>query len=182
MKKLILVDEQDNPIGTAEKLEAHEKGLLHRAFSVFLYDRGRGAVLLQRRAAGKYHSGGKWSNTCCSHPLTGETAEEAVARCMADELGLKLPVVFGETVHQAGTFRYYAKLERLDEHELDHVYVYLTEDLSDAQIHPNPEEVAQIQWVPLPELRAWLADRPEEFSAWFQQAFKLANHIMEELS
>lgn len=182
MKKLILVDENDNPTGTAEKIEAHERGLLHRAFSVFLYDRGRGAVLLQRRAAGKYHSGGKWSNTCCSHPLTGETSEEAVERCMADELGLSLPVVFGETVHRAGTFRYYAKLERLDEHELDHVYVYVTDHLSDSDIHLNPEEVAEIRWVALNELRDWLANRPEDFSAWFSQAFELANTVMEELA
>src|SRR4030042_2763439 len=117
MEKIILVDENDREIGTEEKLKTHEQGKLHRAFSIFVFN-SKGELLLQRRAKGKYHSGGLWTNTCCSHPREGEKLEEAVHRRLKQEMGLDCPL------KEAFSFIYKVRFENgLFEHELDHVFI-----------------------------------------------------------
>ena len=134
---IILVDEQDKEIGFGEKLDVHVKEQLHRAFSVFIFDPKSQKMLIQKRAEGKYHSGGKWSNACCSHPRKGEIMEEALARRLQEELGFWMPErlnVFTypefpdemniNNIVEVGHFTYYAKFDGLSEHEIDHVFVY----------------------------------------------------------
>src|SRR5271154_2337980 len=116
MEHVILVDLEDNAIGTMGKMEAHYKGLLHRAFSILLFNT-KGELLLQKRSIHKYHSGGLWTNTCCSHPLPGETMENATRRKLKQEMGIDLPTKF------AYKFFYQTRLDsNLIEHECDHVY------------------------------------------------------------
>jgi isopentenyl-diphosphate delta-isomerase len=155
---VILVDEQDKEIGLMEKQEAHIKGLLHRAFSVMVFN-GKGEMLLQQRALSKYHSGGLWTNTCCSHPRQGETTEEAAHRRLQEEMGFDCEL----QLHQ--TFIYNAPFDNgLTEHELDHVFV--------GSYHQNPvinpEEVNDFHWISLPELNQQLRDEPEKFTVWFK--------------
>ncbi len=158
---VILVDESDRAIGTMEKMEAHERGLLHRAFSIFLFNT-RGELLLHQRAHDKYHSGGLWTNTCCSHPRDGETVEEAAHRRLMEEMGMEA------NMERAFHFIYRAELDHdLTEHELDHVLTGVT----DAEPRINPEEVAAYRYVALDELSDELAAHPERFTAWFRICF-----------
>src|SRR6185436_4500009 len=116
---IILVDEQDQEIGTMEKMEAHRKGVLHRAFSILIFN-SKGEMLLQKRAKSKYHSGGLWTNACCSHPLPGESMKDATNRKLLQEMGIAVPTEF------AYSFQYRAELDNdLVENELDHVFVGL---------------------------------------------------------
>ncbi|MET7302867.1 isopentenyl-diphosphate Delta-isomerase [Embleya sp. NPDC005575] len=152
-----LVDPQGNTIGLAEKLEAHQPpGQLHRAFSVFLLD-DEGRVLMQRRALTKYHSPGRWSNTCCSHPFPGEEPREAVLRRLSEELGAKPTVL-----ESAGLVTYDVtdEVSGLVEKEFNHLFV----GLAGGDLGLNPEEVDDVAFVPLAELDAWLA--AHEHTAW----------------
>lgn len=159
---VVLVDASDARTGTAPKLEAHRRGLLHRAFSVFLYD-ASGRMLLQQRALGKYHSGGLWSNTCCSHPRPGEDTAAAAARRLREEMGIGCPL------EPAFEFVYRARLPGgLVEHELDHVFV----GRFDGVPAPDPREVAAWRWAEVEEVRAEQASAPERFSVWFRVAFE----------
>ncbi len=163
-ENVILVDERDEPIGTMEKLEAHRKGVLHRAISVFIFNR-EGRLLLQQRALHKYHSGGLWTNTCCSHPAPGESTHAAAHRRLQEEMGMEIPLTF------AFTFLYHAPFANgLVEHELDHVFIGYT----DASPVINPEEVAQSRWVSLAEIDAEVASNPEAYTAWFKLIYKRA--------
>src|SRR5215469_9008927 len=136
---VVLVDKQDRQIGVEEKVRAHALGLLHRAVSVFVFSSG-GDLLLQRRAAGKYHCGGAWSNTACGHPEAGETPESAAARRLRQEMGIDCPL------HAAGAFLYRLPVGRgLIEHEYDHVFW----GSSDAIPEPNPDEVEDWCWISL---------------------------------
>lgn len=163
-ENVILIDENDAPIGLAEKLDAHRRGLLHRAFSIFAFN-DAGELLLQQRAPTKYHSGGLWSNTCCGHPRDGETVVDAAQRRLPEELGIG----FAEP-REVGTLRYRADIVDLVENELDHIVVAR----ADARPEPNPEEVAAWRYVPLDELESWLAERPDDFTAWFPGAWRVA--------
>lgn len=155
---VILVDALDRTVGMASKREAHEKGLLHRAVSVLLFN-SRGEVLLQRRAAGKYHSGGLWANACCTHPAAGEACLAAAQRRVREELGI------AARLREVGTFRYCAQLDAgMTEHELDHLFI----GHSDRVPLPDPEEVAECRCLPLGELHAQLAAHPERFAVWFR--------------
>jgi isopentenyl-diphosphate delta-isomerase len=155
---VILVDEHDNEIGLMEKQEAHIKGLLHRAFSVMVFN-GKGEMLLQQRALSKYHSGGLWTNTCCSHPRQGETTEEAAHRRLQEEMGFDCEL----QLHQ--TFIYKAPFENgLTEHELDHVFV----GIYNQNPHINLDEVNDFHWISLPDLDLQLRDEPEKFTVWFK--------------
>ncbi|MFD7667524.1 isopentenyl-diphosphate Delta-isomerase [Streptomyces sp. NPDC059788] len=170
---LELVDEDGTTIGTEEKLAAHQPpGLLHRAFSVFLFD-DRGRLLIQRRALGKYHSPGVWSNTCCGHPYPGETPFAAAARRTAEELGVA-PALLGE----AGTVRYnHPDPESgLVEQEYNHLFVGLVQ----AAPEPDPEEVGEVAFVTPREL----AERHEQapFSAWFMTVLDAARPAVRELT
>ncbi|TAK77138.1 MAG: isopentenyl-diphosphate Delta-isomerase [Gammaproteobacteria bacterium] len=165
---VILVNEQDQPIGIAEKLDAHEKNLLHRAFSVFIFRR-QGDVLellLQQRALHKYHSPGLWTNTCCSHPRPGEAMIAAGERRLREEMGLAV------ALKEAGQFHYNAHFSNgLSENEIDHVLVgtITPED----KIKPNAEEVHAYRWVTVKELRRELEASPEQFTPWLAKALEI---------
>ncbi len=155
---VILVDAHDGEVGVGEKLQVHRDGTLHRAFSVFVFD-GAGRLLLQRRHPDKYHSGGLWSNTCCSHPRPGETVEAAAHRRLREEMGFDcaLRPLFG--------FVYKIQLgDRLYEHEYDHVLVGTYEGTP----APNAEEVADWKWVFPDDLQAHVAQSPEVYTYWFR--------------
>lgn len=156
--QIILVDEADQVLGSMGKQEAHEQGLLHRAFSVFLFN-SKGEMLLQQRADEKYHSPGLWTNTCCSHPFYGERLEEAVHRRLMEEMGLQCDVQF---VFQ---FQYRADLDQgMIEHELDHVFIGVTDDIP----FPDPKEVKDWKYWPLEELVSAVKEHPSLFTVWFR--------------
>ena len=140
---VILVDENDQEIGSMEKQEAHEKGLLHRAFSVFVFNENK-ELLLQQRALTKYHSAGLWTNTCCSHPRIGETIEQAAHRRLTEEMGFDCELI------TKTSFIYKAAFENgLTEHEFDHVLV----GNFNGEISFNPTEVKNFKWINLEELQ-----------------------------
>ena len=152
------MDEQDRELGYLPKLEVHRKGLLHRAFSILIFNE-KGEFLIHRRASGKYHSAGLWTNTCCSHPRKGESTEEAVHRRLQQEMGFDCPL------HFVYKFIYRAEIGDLTEHELDHVFI----GEFNGEFTPNPEEVDDYRWISLNELRRELADTPEKYTYWFRK-------------
>ena len=157
---VILVDEQDRPVGTAPKLAAHENGgRLHRAFSVFIFD-SAGRMLLQRRAASKYHFGGLWTNACCSHPRVGRNLIDSATARLRHELGFETPL------EERFSFIYRAHdlSSGLTEHEFDHVLV----GRFDGRPDPNPEEVDAWEWVAPAELLLDVRDRPQRYTPWFR--------------
>lgn len=158
---LILVDQNDHQIGLMEKMETHEKGVLHRAFSVFILN-SKGEILLQQRALGKYHSPGLWSNTCCSHPMAGESTIDAAHRRLFEEMGMKAELV---PVYQ---FLYKAEFENgLTEHEYDHVFI----GISDDEPNLNPYEVADWKCISIEALSMDLKSNPELYSVWLSACF-----------
>ena len=165
-EQVILVNERDEPIGLMGKMEAHEKGLLHRAFSVFIFN-SKQEVLLQQRAACKYHSPNLWTNTCCSHPRAGETNQQAGERRLQEEMGLQVPL------REVFSFIYKAPFDNgLTEHEYDHVLV----GYSDAQPQINPEEVASWKWLSLEAIKEDILQAPERYTAWFKIIFEEFYH------
>ncbi len=162
-EEVILVNERDEPVGSMEKLEAHRKALLHRAFSVFIFN-GKGEMLLQQRAGRKYHSAGLWTNACCSHPRPGEATRDAAMRRLYEELG------FTTELEKIFEFTYRSAFENgLTEFEFDHVFVGIHEE----EIHPNREEVSDHCYKSLEEIRADMMTAPGKYTAWFQLAFPL---------
>ena len=162
--ELILVDLDDQEIGRGEKMDVHQKGLLHRAFSVFLFDGDR--LLMQRRAAGKYHSALLWANTCCSHPRAGELLLDAAMGRLKLECGIENAVL-----SEAGRFVYRAPFSNgLVEYEVDHVFVgeYA------GPFAANPEEASEMRFVPLEELKEDMLRAPEHYAAWFFTALGIA--------
>ncbi|MHB0949936.1 MAG: isopentenyl-diphosphate Delta-isomerase [Gemmatimonadaceae bacterium] len=160
---VVLVDAAGRPTGTAPKLAAHEQALLHAAVSVFVFN-ARGELLLQRRAGGKYHSGGLWTNTACSHPRAGEDARAAAERALREEMGIRC------TLEPAGVFTYRAAVGGgLVEHERDEVFV----GRCDAVTAPDPAEVAEVRWIAPNAVDAELRAHPERFTAWFPLAWAL---------
>lgn len=158
MEHVILVDEHDRVVGTMEKLEAHRKGMLHRAFSVILFN-DAGKLLLQKRSKSKYHSSGLWTNTCCSHPLPGETIDAATRRRLKQEMGIDLQPVFSHR------FIYKAKLDHdLIEHELDHVYV----GTYNGSPEINQKEVEDWKYVDFQWLKEDMQKNPSSYTAWFK--------------
>ena len=160
LEKVILVDEQDNELGTMEKIEAHRKALLHRAFSIFIFN-DRGQMMLQQRALSKYHSPGLWTNACCSHPRPGEDLMDATARRIVEEMGFTCDLV------EVFTFIYKAPFDHgLTEHEVDHVF--LGHYNNEPSI--NPEEVAEWKWIEIPALLSDLRSDPDKYTVWFRIA------------
>lgn len=156
---VVLVNEKDEQIGSIGKLEAHQKGLLHRAFSIIVWN-DQNEILIQQRAFGKYHSEGLWTNTCCSHPKIDENLLEAAHRRLREEMG------FDCELHQKFHFIYKIELEnQLFEHELDHVLIgkYNRNPL------PNPEEVKDFRWISLEKLKNEIAEKPAQFTFWFKE-------------
>jgi isopentenyl-diphosphate delta-isomerase len=162
MTELILVNERDEAIGTMEKMQAHREALLHRAFSVILRN-SAGEILLQQRAFDKYHSGGLWTNTCCSHPAPGEDILAASKRRLIEELGIHC-----NDLKEVYHFIYKAELDNeLTEHELDHVVV----GTYDGEIIPNSEEVHAVAYVTSEELNRRITNEPEQFTVWFKAIY-----------
>ncbi len=157
-EQLILVDENDKQWGKLDKLLVHQLGLLHRAFSVFIFNT-KGQLLLQQRADGKYHSAGLWTNTCCSHPMFGEETKDAVTRRLEEEMGMNCDVQF------AFSFLYKAKFENgLTEHEFDHVYFGISNDTP----VPNSDEVKDWKYIEIDGLEMDLALNPENYTEWLK--------------
>jgi isopentenyl-diphosphate delta-isomerase len=160
-KEVILVDREDNPCGQAPKMEAHRKGLLHRAFSVFIFN-NRGEMLLQQRAANKYHSGGLWTNACCSHPGPGEETISAAGRRLKEEMGFETPV------EKIFDFVYRTEFENgLIEHEFDHVLA----GQYDGPVEFNREEVMDYCFKTVDEISDSLQTHPGKYTEWFRIAF-----------
>lgn len=160
-QQVILVNDQDEAIGTMEKMEAHQKGLLHRAFSVFIFN-SKGEILLQQRAQDKYHSAGLWTNTCCSHPQPGENIIESAQKRLGEEMG------FTTSLTKVFDFTYRASFENgLIEHEFDHVFT----GKYDGEVNYNPIEVMNFSYRSLDEIRRSLQTEPENYTAWFRLAY-----------
>lgn len=158
---VVLVDTNDQEIGVAEKLEAHRKGLLHRAFSIFVFNK-KNEMLIHKRASSKYHSGGLWTNTCCSHPCPGETLEQATHRRLNEEMGFDCPL----TKKFSFIYKVHIEKDALFEHELDHVFFGMYEGL----VKPNPEEVEDVAWVSCDFITQDTKQHPEKYTYWFLQA------------
>ena len=158
MEHVILVDKDDNEIGTMEKMEAHQKGLLHRAFSVLIFN-SKGEWLIQKRAGSKYHSAGLWTNTCCSHPRPGEKIEQAASRRLKEEMGIEAESKLSHT------FIYKTHLGNgLIENELDYVFTGTFDDVPVI----NPTEVEDWKFMSLTNLKKEIEERPSEFTPWFK--------------
>ena len=158
VEEVILVTAKDVPRGLMEKMEAHRKAELHRAFSVMIFNK-KGELLLQQRALSKYHSPGKWTNACCSHPRKGETAIQAAHRRLNEENG------FDTSLKEIFSFIYNAEFTNgLEEHEFDHVFV----GQYDGEIKLNREEAESVKWVRVPDLIKDIALNPRNYTAWFK--------------
>ncbi len=159
MTQVILVDKNNRKIGEMEKLEAHQKGLLHRAFSVFIFNSGK-ELLLQKRNSSKYHSGGLWTNTVCSHPMPGESYLQAVHRRLQEEMGFDCPV------KKIGNFIYKAEFDDgLIEHEYDCVYTGIYNGIP----LPNQEEIEDIRWMNIKNIQSDIALNPNIYTYWFKK-------------
>ena len=166
---VVLVDEEDREIGIMEKIEAHKNGgRLHRAFSIFVFN-SKGELMLQKRARGKYHSGGAWTNTCCGHPRPGETVEEAALRRLKEEMGFscKLTKVF-KIIYKAYVGN------GLTEWELDHVFIGYFDGTPD----PNPAEAEDWKWMDMDAIEEDMEKNPGKYTPWFKIIFKKLRHTM----
>jgi isopentenyl-diphosphate delta-isomerase len=156
---VILVDDGDRAIGTAAKLPAHREGLLHRAISVIVRDH-EGRLLLQKRAAGKYHSAGLWTNTCCSHPRPGEPTADAAARRLSEEMGVDCALIY------LFPMRYRADVsEELVENEITHIFGGVFNGMPD----PDPAEASEWRWMSLDEIARDMENRPDAYTIWFRK-------------
>lgn len=161
MQHVILVNEQDEQTGVMEKMEAHQKAVLHRAFSVFIFN-SKGEMLLQQRATTKYHSGGLWTNACCSHPNPGEETMQAAKRRLNEEMG------FTAELKKAFHFIYKTPFDNgLTEYEFDHVFT----GNYDGIVVPNKEEVSDYCYKTMDEIEETLQSHPQKYTAWFRIAF-----------
>lgn len=170
MEEIILVDENDKELGFIEKMQAHVNGgKLHRAFSIFIFNK-EGKLLLQQRAKSKYHFGGLWTNTCCSHPNKGEDLKDAVHRKLKQEFG------FDTDMKELFSFLYRAEDPKsgLAEYELDHVFI----GSFDGTPQPNPEEIEEFKWITIDELQKDIEDNPDSYTPWFKICLgKVVEHI-----
>ncbi len=159
---VILVDENDKETGVMEKMEAHEKGVLHRAFSIFVFNKDN-KLILHRRALSKYHSPGLWTNTCCSHPRAGECTDDAVHRRLIEEMG------FDTELEEIFSFTYKSEVgQGLTEHEFDHVFA----GVYDGKINANPEEVDSWKLMDMDDIKSEMQTHPELYTVWFRIAFE----------
>ncbi len=168
-EKVILVDINDEPIGLMEKMAAHEQALLHRAFSVFILN-DNNEIMLQQRAASKYHSPLLWTNTCCSHQRPGETNIQAGKRRLQEEMGFEVDLT--ELFH----FIYKAPFDNgLTEHELDHVMI----GKYNSEPNINTDEVESWKWMSIDAIKTDMQENPELYTAWFKIIFEEFNHYIE---
>ena len=170
MQEVILVNEADEAIGSMEKMEAHEQALLHRAFSVFLFNR-KGEMLLQKRAATKYHSPSLWTNACCSHPIPGEETKDAALRRLEEELG------FTTAINKAFHFTYKAVFDNgLTEHEFDHVFVGEYE----GNMQLNADEVSEVCYKSMSDIKSDIEHKAGDYTEWFKIAFPLLEEWLQQ--
>ncbi len=169
---VILVDKDDNEIGSCEKIKAHKLGLCHRAFSIFIFRKKSHQLqlLIQQRHPNKYHCGGLWTNTCCSHPFPGEETKNAAKRRLFEEIGIKTELTF------AGKFHYIVNFNNgMTENEYYHVYVCL---FSKNKININKNEISNTTWIAIEILEREIFETPEKYTPWFIEAFSIAlNYI-----
>lgn len=169
MANVILVDSQDAPVGIMEKLEAHQKGVLHRAYSIFLFN-DKNELLLQKRAANKYHSADLWTNTCCSHPAPGEHLSASAQNRLIEEMGI--------TTSLQPLFSFTYKTEFSDgliEHELDHILIGRV----NASPLPNPAEVSDWRYTNMDDISKEINDNPDSYTFWFKEIYKrVFNYIL----
>ena len=164
-EEVILVNEQDEQTGTIEKMEAHRKALLHRAFSVFIFNL-KGEMLLQQRALGKYHSPGLWTNACCSHPRPGEAVDVAAGRRLKEEMGIDT------SLEKIFDFIYRTEFDNgLTEFEFDHVYT----GTYNGELYPDKQEIKDYCFRSMEDIEQDLLRRPEKYSSWFKIAFPILN-------
>lgn len=166
---VILVDSQDNPLGTLAKLEAHQQGLRHRAFSVFVFRNhfDTWECLLQQRHPDKYHCGNLWTNTCCSHPYPNEKTQDAAQRRLREEMGIHIPLTFIDKFH------YVAECNNgLTENEIDHVFIGVSDN--NLNIVINPKEVINYKWVAVDVLQSDLKRQPTHYTPWLSQSLEIA--------
>ena len=165
MKKefVVLVNERGKRTGLAEKLKAHQQGLLHRAFSIFLFNE-KGEMLLQQRAKGKYHFAGLWSNACCSHPREGERVLSAAKRRLMEELGIESPLKDSGHV----LYKFHDDKSTLTEHEYDYIFT----GKSAGKISFNKKEVAAVRWMSRTDLKREIKSHPGTFTPWFKEILK----------
>ena len=162
IKNVILVDSEDQQIGFMEKVEVHQKGLLHRAFSVFVFN-SKNELLLQKRALGKYHSENLWTNTCCSHPSPGESILDAASRRLQEEMN------YSCELWNTFSFIYRVNLDHgMIEHELDHVVI----GKCDKNPELNPYEASDYKWMSLPAIQKEMGDHPNSYTSWFKIILK----------
>jgi isopentenyl-diphosphate delta-isomerase len=169
---LLQVNSSDLPIGPIEKMEAHRKGVLHRAFSLFIFRKREGELqlLLQKRALVKYHSGGLWTNSCCGHPEPGADVAKAAKKRLQEEMGIEADLT------SVGTFYYQADVGGgLIEHEFDHLFFGNYE----GEIHPNSEEVDGYSWSDFKKIKKQMLEMPEEFTIWFHKLFDFVHELVE---
>lgn len=161
MEHVILVDQNDRAVGTCEKIEAHEKALLHRAFSVFIFNKKR-ETLLQKRWQGKYHSGGLWTNTCCGHPRPGENTLKGATRRLHEETGGSCDL------EKSFAFTYRAPFDNgLTEHE----YVHVFSGIFEGPFTPDPQEIEDLKWVSLEWIKEDILKHPQSYTQWFKLYF-----------
>jgi isopentenyl-diphosphate delta-isomerase type 1 len=168
MNDILLVNEKNEIIGTSDKLEVHQKGLLHRAFSVFIYKKHGNKIklLLQQRHPQKYHSGGLWTNTCCSHPLPQENIQAAAKRRLKEEMGIETQL------RPIGIFHYCASVgNNLIENEIDHVFI--GEVSEPTLLNINSQEVINYQWLEINALKNDVTENPDKYTAWLPGALAL---------
>ena len=165
---VIIVDKKDREIGTMEKMEAHRQGLLHRAFSIFIFN-SKNEMLLQKRAIHKYHSGGLWTNACCSHPRPGEDLNNATQRRLIEEMNIVCPL------KKAFSFIYKKEVDNyLIEHELDHIYI----GTFDGEPIPNEEEVIEWKFCDVEKIKKDLKQNPSNYTEWFKIGLEKVNFFM----
>ena len=160
---VILVDEEDKEVGVMEKMDAHRKGMLHRAFSIFIFNDDR-ELLLQKRAAGKYHSAGMWTNSCCGHPRPGENISDAASRRLHEELNFT-----ADLTSQFSFIYQFAFNKNLSEHEVDHVYF----GTYNGPIEPDPIEISAVNWLSIDKIYQLLKSEPQNFTYWFRHILLL---------
>lgn len=172
MEEVILVDEHDEEVGIMEKMQAHREAKLHRAFSVFIFN-NKGEMLLQQRAINKYHSGGLWTNACCSHPKPNELTEDAAVRRLKEELGFETPL------EKILDFTYKAGFENgLTEYEYDHVF----SGIYNGEINFNKAEVQDVCYRAIDEIESALQSHPQKFTEWFKVAFPMVKKTLAEIN
>lgn len=168
-EKVILVDKKDREIGVEEKIKAHKKGLLHRAFSILVFNK-KGDILLQKRAKSKYHSGGLWTNTCCSHPRPKESLKKAAKKRLREEMGIEC-----KNLKEIFSFIYKKKVGNLIEHEFDHVFF----GKFNGKPKPNKKEAEDWKWIKLTALKKDIKKNPQKYTPWFKIILKKMENFLQ---